>query len=65
VRSGANRIYTSTRAAVTDPWPAPTMVSDFLALGGNQEDPWMSPDQRTFVFASDVSGTKDVYLSSR
>ncbi len=65
VRSGANRIYTSTRVAVTDPWPAPTMVSDFVALGGNQEDPWLSPDQRTFVFASDVSGTKDVYLSSR
>ena len=65
VRSGANRIYTSTRAAVTDPWPAPTIVNDFLALGGNQEDPWLSPDQRTFVFASDVSGTKDVYLSSR
>jgi len=65
VRSGANRIYTSTRAAVTAAWPAPTLVSDFLAIGGNQEDPWLAPDQRTFVFASDVSGTKDIYLSSR
>jgi len=64
-RSGPNRIYMSTRANVTDPWPAPTLVNDFIAIGGNQEDPWVSPDQRTFLLASDVSGTKDVYLSVR
>ncbi len=64
-RSGPNRIYTSTRATIMDPWPAPTLVNDFIAIGGNQEDPWVSPDQRTFLLASDVLGTKDVYLSVR
>ena len=64
-RSGPNRLYTSTRLGASDPWPAPTMVSDFLAVGGNQEDPWLAPDQRTFAFVSDVLGTKDLYISVR
>lgn len=63
-RSGTNRIYTSTRMTSTDPWPMPTLVSDF-PIGGNQEDPWLAPDHRTFVFASDVAGTKDIYISVR
>lgn len=65
IRSGTNQIYTSTRIGSNDPWPAPTLVMDFPMIGSNQEDPWISPDQRTFVFASDVSGTKDLYLSVR
>ena len=64
-RSLTNKIYTSTRASPSDPWPAPTLVTDFMAVGGNQEDPWLSPDQRTFLFVSDISGTKDVYVSAR
>ena len=64
-RTTTNQLYTSTRASPTDPWPAPTLVSDFMAIGGNQEDPWVSPDQRTFMFVSDIRGTKDVYVSAR
>lgn len=64
-RSGTNRIYTSTRSSPTDAWPAPTVVDDFMAIGGNQEDPWISPDQRTFMFASNAGGTKDIYVSVR
>lgn len=64
--SGDNAIYTSTRASTTDPWPAPTMVTDFAALGGDQQDPWIAPDQRTFVLVSNVSGNQnDVYVSTR
>jgi len=65
VRSGTNQIYTSTRTSPNDPWPAPTMITTFSALGGDQEDPWVSPDQRTFMFASNISGTKDLYISVR
>lgn len=65
VRSGTNKIYTSTRTSPTDPWPAPTLFDDFMGIGGNQEDPWLSPDQRTFMFVSDASTTKDIYVSVR
>lgn len=37
------------------------MIFAVEALGGNQEDPWLSPDGRTFAFASD----KDIFLSTR
>lgn len=63
------RIFTSHRAAVTDPWPAPTQVDDYKIGTGtdDQEDPWLSPDSNTFVFASNAagSGNKDIYISTR
>jgi hypothetical protein len=65
VRGGTNMIYTSHRTSLTTAWQAPTLVNDFAALGGQQEDPWLSDDGRIFVLVSDVSGTKDVYISVR
>jgi hypothetical protein len=64
-RGGPNRIYTATRPAVGMPWSAPVVVDAFQLLGGNQEDPWLSSDQRTLLFASDAAGSKDVYISTR
>jgi len=67
-RSGTALIYTAKRAAIGQPFAAPTVVTDFkLPAGASQEDPWLSPDGRTFAFASDVAGNgnKDVYLSTR
>ncbi len=64
-RSGQTQMYTSTRAAVTDAWPAPTEVDNFGAATDN-EDAWLSPDTRTFVFATVRGGTtKDIYISTR
>src|SRR6185436_3037187 len=62
-RSGATRIYTSQRRAVTETGDGPTVVRDFAIAGSidNEEDPWLSPDGRTFAFA----GAKDIYLSTR
>lgn len=65
VRSGTNKIYTSHRTSTTTAWQAPTAVDDFTMLGGAQEDPWLATDGRTFLFVSNVSGTKDVYISVR
>ena len=61
------KIFMSRRATVTSPWPAPAQVDDFKIAGGNgaQEDPWLSLDRRTFAFASNAAGTKDIYLSTR
>ena len=66
-RANPTMIYTSHRATLTAPWQPPTAVTDFKITGGNgnQEDPWMSPDGRTFVFASDAAGSKDIYISTR
>jgi hypothetical protein len=65
-RSGQNMMYTSTRSAPSGPWGAPLLVTDFASTGGAQEDPWMSPDGRTFVFSTIIGTTnKDVYISTR
>lgn len=64
-RSGASKIYTATRTSVTSPWSPPTEVVDFMALGGAQEDPWVSDDNRTFLLSSNIAGNKDVYISTR
>jgi hypothetical protein len=65
VRSGTNKIYASHRTSTTTAWQAPTAVDDFMMLGGDQEDPWLATDGRTFLFVSNVSGTKDLYISVR
>ena len=64
-RSGTNQLYVSTRTAVGAPWSAPAPVTDFLQIGGAQEDPWLSADLRTFALVSDIGGTKDLYISTR
>jgi Tol biopolymer transport system component len=65
-RSGDTRLYRSQRASLTAAWSSPpALVRDFDSIGGDQEDPWLSPDGKTFAFVSDASGSKDVYLSTR
>ncbi|TMQ22960.1 MAG: hypothetical protein E6J91_00785 [Deltaproteobacteria bacterium] len=64
-RTTPEKIFVSHRLSVTAPWDLPIPVDDFPATGGNQEDPWLSADKRTFAFASDAAGTKDIYLSTR
>jgi hypothetical protein len=61
------RIFVSHRASVGSPWQAPTRVDDFPIGSGTdaQEDPWLSADGRTFAFASNSAGTKDIYLSTQ
>jgi len=60
-----NNIYQSTRTAIGQPWSTPVIVTDFAMLGGDQQDPFISNDNRTFVFVSNVDGTNDVYISTR
>ena len=66
-RVSPSRIFTATRTSLDAPWQNVAPMLDFDALGGNQEDPWLSPDGHTFAFASDAAGkgNKDVYLSTR
>lgn len=64
-RNGTVKIFTSTRPTLASAWSMPALVEDFNALGGGQEDPWLSPDNRTFLFVSNAAGTKDLYISTR
>lgn len=66
-RPPSTMIYTSHRNTIGGAWSDPVPVIDFAIPGGNgnQEDPWMSADGSTFVFASDAAGTKDIYISTR
>jgi WD40-like Beta Propeller Repeat len=58
-------LYTSQRTAIGSPFSAPTLVTDFAMLGGDQQDPFIAPNNRTFVFASNAGGTNDIYISTR
>ena len=40
-------------------------VEELSAANVNESDPWVSPDLRRMVLASDVDGELDVYTSSR
>lgn len=64
-RLGTNAIYRATRESLTTRWSDPAAVVDFAATGGDQEDPWLSADERTFAFASNAAGGKDLYLTTR
>lgn len=58
-------IYVSTRAAVGASWGTAMLLTMFNTTTFNEEDPWVSTSQKTFVFASNASGNKDVYISTR
>lgn len=58
-------IYTATRVTATAAWSNATLLSDFNTAGNSEEDPWISADQRTFLFAHDASGNKDLYIVTR
>lgn len=58
-------IYMASRTTISAAWSNPTLLPDFNTATFSEEDPWISTDQRTFVFASDSSGSKDLYISVR
>lgn len=66
-RGGTTQLYTSSRTAVGQPFSTPVLldIASFAMLGGQQQDPFISDDNRTFVFVSDIGGTNDVYISTR
>lgn len=65
-RSGTSKIYTSTRSSITSPWSTPELAQAPVN-GGADQDPWISADQRLFVWASIRGGSndKDLYMSTR
>jgi hypothetical protein len=66
-RGTQTAIYMSTRATMASAWGAPTAVATPFDAGTDNEDAWISTDQRIFVWASVRNGatTKDLYISTR
>jgi Tol biopolymer transport system component len=64
-RDGNFNIYKATRNNLNTQWTNPTALTDFNTATYAEEDPWVSTDQRTFIFSSNQAGNKDVYISTR
>jgi len=58
-------MFEATRATPTGTWSMPMKLADFNTTTASEEDPWMSLDQRVFVYSSDAAGTKDLYMATR
>lgn len=50
--AGGSDLRTARRASVGDPWEPPQPLAE-LNTSGEETDPWLSPDERTIVFARD------------
>lgn len=64
-RDGQFNIYMASRTTTSSAWSNPTMLPDFNTTTASEEDAWISTDQRTFVYASNASGNKSLYISTR
>ena len=57
-------LYMATRSALGEMFGARTAVAE-LNSPQNDEDVWVSSDQRTLLFTSDRGGTRDLFVSTR
>lgn len=64
-QGGTFQLYTTTRTAVTEPWPEETPFVDVAVMGAEHEDPFLSEDRRTFLVTVVANGNKDLYISTR
>lgn len=57
-------IWRASRRAPDQPFGTAAPVSELDTISGDS-DPWLSPDLRTLVFASDRDGMFDLYITTR
>jgi Tol biopolymer transport system component len=57
-------IMVATRPALDAPFGTPTAVTE-LNSATAEDDPWISNDQRTIVFASSRNGNFDIFIATR
>lgn len=67
---GQLRIFRTVRLNDTVSWGAPAQVVELEGDGTYEQSPWVTPDQRTIVFASNRSGCKgsgigNIWLAQR
>lgn len=65
-RSGLVDLYVAHRPDVASPWEPPVPMVELNTPDNEEEDPWMSPDGRLFVFSRLApGGTYDLYSTTR
>lgn len=57
-------LFRARRAAPTDPW-GPREALDELNTDENENDPWVSPDERYIMFSRSVDGNPRIFHASR
>lgn len=63
--SPTGRVLLQTRrATASDPFEAPVPIPG-MDSASDEQDPWVSPDGHTIVFASDRGGSPDLYFATR
>jgi hypothetical protein len=63
-RGGDGNLYVASRDDVDDPFGMPEPLAE-LNTPGYEGDPWLTPDLRTIVFASDRGGPVEFYIATR
>ena len=61
---GGRDLWMSTRSNAGAAWEPRVAVSE-LNSAGSEEDPWLSPDGHTMIFASSRTGNFDLYMATR
>ena len=61
---GDRDLFVATRASRSAPFGPPTLL-DEASSTTEDNDPWISADQRTLLFASMRSGNRDIYIATR
>lgn len=61
---GPGDLFRSFRSSIDQPFDAPTEIPG-LNTSFDEQDPWLSPDRRYIVFASNRSGNMELYEASR
>lgn len=64
-RDGTYDIYTAQRNSAADPYGPRTAFDATNMAGVNDRDPWVSPDEKLMVFASDRSGVDRLYVTTK
>jgi hypothetical protein len=64
-RTGNGEIYIATRANVNAAFALPVRIDELASPSSNESDPWISPDGRTMLFASDRDGTQRIWQATR
>jgi Tol biopolymer transport system component len=62
--AGGRDIWTASRPAPGAPFGPATLVTD-ASTPSEEQDPWLTADQRVLIFASDRAGTWDLSMATR
>jgi hypothetical protein len=63
--SGSQDLFVTERSAVGEPFAAPVPLATLNTSAYAERDPWVSSDGRTIYFASDRTGTLQIYMATR